>query len=88
MVIVVTWEFGDRMRLFVDGAPRQEIALQEATIVNTRPYFNWGEWGGLDCKCAEEDMQTFDYPLTSEQVAKMYSERFPARFYRPGRPKP
>jgi hypothetical protein len=83
-LIVVTWEFGNRMRLYVNGEFKQEISLPTATIGNTLPYFCWGQWGGLDCKCAEEDMQTFNYALTAEQVVDMYDDRFPARFYGPG----
>lgn len=86
-LIVVTWDFGQKMTLYVDGVFIQEISLPEATITNTLPYMRWGEWGGLDCKCVMEDMQTFNYPLTAEQVLKLYNSRFPASFYEPGPPR-
>ena len=83
-LFVVTWDFGDLMSLYIDGSTIQQITLPEVTITNTLPYMRWGEWGGLDCKCVMEDMQTFNYALSAEQVLELYNSRFPVSFYEPG----
>ena len=91
-LIVMTYQPGDFVRLYLDDALVSTSPVvyagdaQPATAGNCFVLICWGTslFFTAGAQSTLEDMQTFNYALSPDQVLELYNSRFPVSFYELG----
>ncbi len=84
---VLTWDAGTTVKLYIDGVlvsegPQYDGSAVVDTNLGGCEVICWGGWLGFSsARAVMEDMQTFNYPLSAQQVSDIYNSFSPAVFY-------